>query len=568
MTVVLGLAETHVSTACICDDGKIIACASEERFTRKKQQEGFPKKAIEWALTQTDKPIDKVCLHFKDFVWGSMMEFSGQMPFARKLYRNIVGNIEYRIPFASFVYQVPQGIASMFMIDKWNKEHLDMIERELGVRRDNILPFLHEETHIATAKYGNNFGDEPYLIFTLDGAGDKSCGTVSKVEDGWTTLLASTDNRDSLGILWHYATRYLGMKPCEHEYKIMGLAPYAKAEHGEKIYEIMKDLFKIENLKFEGKMHKLAFPYFIKDKMYEKRFDNIAYGLQVLTERLICKWVKEAINKTGIHNIALAGGVFQNVKANMELAKMPEVDKIFVFPSPGDESTAIGACYAGFEYLDEEKKLKPLKDLYFGPEFTDAEIEKSIPKNYEYSKQSNIEKVVAEMLNEDKVVGRLNGKMEFGARALGNRTIMANPTNMDNIRRLNNTIKNRDFWMPFTPSMLFERQGDYIINPKKIPAPYMIMAFESTEKAQKEIRATLHPADFTTRPQLVEKSWNERYHKTLKEFEKLTGVGAILNTSFNLHGEPIILSPKDAIHTMDNSDLKYCVMGKYLVVKK
>ncbi|MEM5781604.1 MAG: carbamoyltransferase C-terminal domain-containing protein [Candidatus Aenigmatarchaeota archaeon] len=417
-----------------------------------------------------------------------------------------------------------------------------------------------------TALYGNNL-KEDFLIFTLDGAGDGVCATVSKLEDGKLTRLAETPNRDSLGILWRYVTEEMGMRPVEHEYKIMGLAPYAHPEGIEKTYNVMKKLIRVDKLKFFSIMDKRAYKYFIRNNLRYHRFDNIAGAIQKLTEELLCEWIRNGINETGIHNIALAGGVFLNVKANMEIMYMPEVEKIFIFPSCSDESTAIGACYYGHHILFEYKLIKPIENIYFGPEFSKDEIIASIPKKYNYEEVDNIEKRVAELLAEGKIVARLDGRMEFGARALGNRSILANPSDANIVKILNEQIKNRDFWMPFAPTILFEREHEYIINPKNIEAPYMILAFKTVEKAKKELIAALHPADFTCRPQILKEDFNPKYYKILKEFEKLTGIGGVLNTSFNLHGEPIVCSPTDAIHTFENSKLQFLVMGNVLIYK-
>ena len=218
--------------------------------------------------------------------------------------------------------------------------------------------------------------------------------------------------------------------------------------------------------------------------------------------------------------------------------------------------------------IHEEATTNLFKKAVREKDIESAIKETAADKKYKLAKEGNINKKIAELLNLGEIVARFSGRMEWGARALGNRTILMDPRNRDGVRELNAFIKQRDFWMPFAPSVLAERQHDYLINPKNIKAPYMIMAFETTEKGKKELIAALHPYDFTARPQIVDANFNVGYHEVIKEFEKLTGVGAVLNTSFNLHGEPIVCTPKDAISVFERSGLKFLALGDYLLSKK
>jgi len=259
------------------------------------------------------------------------------------------------------------------------------------------------------------------------------------------------------------------------------------------------------------------------------------------------------------------------------IMELPEIESLFIFPSCGDESNSTGAAYQ--IYAEEKLKkgepidINPLENIYFGPEFKDKEIEIVLKNNdnnngvYKYEKKDDIEKEVAHLLNKEEIVARFKGKMEFGARALGNRSILADPINIEVVKTINDIIKNRDFWMPFAPSILKERTDEYLVNHKQIDSPYMIICFDSTEKV-KELKAACHPYDNTIRPQVVYKDWNPDYYRLIKEFEKLTGRGAILNTSFNLHGHPIVCSPKDALEVFKKSGLEYMAMGNFLVRKQ
>jgi carbamoyltransferase len=262
-----------------------------------------------------------------------------------------------------------------------------------------------------------------------------------------------------------------------------------------------------------------------------------------------------------------------NVKANEVISKMPEIHDMFIFPSCGDESNSIGAAYALYAEkcrdVGKEIDINPIGPIYFGTDIKDSEVEKSTLKfeNIHIERYSDINKKIGELLSDGKIVARCNGKMEFGARALGNRSILTNPSNQKAVRIINDMIKNRDFWMPFAPTIIYERRNDYIINPKDIKSPYMQMAFDSNKKNHQEITAALHPADLSTRPQILEKEWNLEYYKVIKEFEKETGTGVVLNTSFNLHGFPIVRNPEDALDVFENSGLQYLALGNFLISK-
>jgi carbamoyltransferase len=306
------------------------------------------------------------------------------------------------------------------------------------------------------------------------------------------------------------------------------------------------------------------------------RFDWIAGAIQKLTEEVLVKWIQRAIETTGIRNVCLGGGVFMNVKANSQIMYETPVEELRICPSAGDESTAIGSAYHGYKMLCEQNSIefnpRPIPNLYLGPSYCEEEIgsaieETGLRKKYIVESIEDMTDQVAGLLAKGKIVARFSGRMEFGARALGNRSILADPSNMEIVKVLNKQIKQRDFWMPFAPTILEERQHDYIQNPKQIEAPHMVLAFNTNRLAWKELRAALHPYDNTCRPQILNEHSNKEYYDLVKKFEAITGIGGILNTSFNLHGEPIVCSPKDAIQTFENSGLGYLALGNFLISK-
>ncbi|MEK6840042.1 MAG: carbamoyltransferase C-terminal domain-containing protein, partial [Nanoarchaeota archaeon] len=341
------------------------------------------------------------------------------------------------------------------------------------------------------------------------------------------------------------------------------------------LYNKLKEyLWVDDDLRIRTKIHSHHFHTLFQDLFKGIRFDYIAAAAQKLVETLLVDLVKKAVKKTGLSTVVLAGGVFMNVKANQEILKLEEVKKLFIMPSCGDESLPIGSCYYGtwLQHKELLKTLQPLTNLYLGPEYSQEDIERALQhhsfdyKNYD--KKINIE--VSRLLAEGHIVARFDGRMEFGARALGNRSILADASNGDVIDIINRMVKMRDFWMPFAPSVLEEYAQLYIKNPELLQKtqPYFMMhAFETTPLAQKDLKAAMHPYDKTIRPQIVHKAHNPKYHELLTYYMKRTGRYGFLNTSFNIHGDPIVCSPEDALHTLKNSGLHYLSLGNFLVWK-
>ena len=297
-------------------------------------------------------------------------------------------------------------------------------------------------------------------------------------------------------------------------------------------------------------------------------------------EEKVIEWVKAWINKSGVDELAVAGGVFMNVKLNQKILELTEVNSLFVVPSGADESTAVGAAAFGYLKLCEQRgitpKFRPSDNLYLGNSYSQNQVEEFLKEGKYFDKfnienlpdDDAIEKRVAALLAKDNVVARFKGRTEFGARALGNRSILASPKSRETVKQINEMIKNRDFWMPFAASVLSEDQDRYLLNPKKMTAPFMGITFDTTALAHEHLSAAMHPYDQTCRPQIVTKDANPSYHALISEFKNLTGIGAVLNTSFNLHGQPNVESPKDAIETLSNSGLQYLALENFLISKK
>jgi carbamoyltransferase len=414
------------------------------------------------------------------------------------------------------------------------------------------------------------------LIITMDASGDGVCATVSLAGDGRIERLHEIPSYHSLGELYSRVTQWLGMKPLEHEYKVMGLAPYAPPDLAERARRVFESYVRPtpDGLSFRntaGAWGPGLLPRLTRD-LAGVRFDAVAAGLQQRLEEVVVGFVLAWVRKTGVRSLGVAGGLFMNVKLNMLLSESADIDQIFLTPSGGDESLAYGAallarveaCRADGREADPE----PFASLYLGPEFSRQEILSDLEarrERLEWREHDDVESEIARRLAAGGIVGRLAGRMEWGARSLGARAILADPRDLSNVRRLNLAVKMRDFWMPFAPAILAERAADYLVNPRGLRAPYMINAFRSTPLAQREVVCGLHQFDLTCRPQIVEPSESPSFHRLIKAFEDLTGVGAVLNTSFNLHGEPIVCRPADAVHTLLNSGLDAVAIERFIV---
>ena len=583
MVLILGLHIGHNSSVCLMRDGEIVFAAQQERFDKIKNSGGFPKDAIDWTLRTAGisaQQLDAVAVGGLTILPAPLDIPSpgakAKMPFTPKsLATQFWRNVDYRHQNLRKLF-LPFVIKNRERTGKLGREALKgKLQAVYGIPEEKIHFVEHHVCHAYTAYYGLKAKEKAPLVLTVDGEGDYYCASVNRIVDGKIERVASTPFYNSIGYVYSLTTTYLGMKALEHEYKVMGLAPYAK-EYFMKTYdEVFRGIIDVdpERLVFTSPFPLTRFMYRLQEKAGGERFDNISAALQYLTEQVVGKFAKASLVKLGGEELYLGGGVFMNVKMNMKLSEMPEVKGIAPFPSCGDESNPFGACY--YVYLNKFGKgeTKRVEDLYLGPEYSNEYIGELIKKrelkrkyNVEFHKDAEGE--ISELLAKDKIVARLAGKSEWGARALGNRSILGNPSKMQTFYEVNDQIKMRDFWMPFAPSVLAERAGDYVLNPKKIDAPYMIMAFHSTPLARQELIAGIHQSDKTCRPQLLKKDWNPRYYRIIKEFENETGIGGVLNTSFNLHGEPMVCSPEDAIHTFEDSGLEFLAMENWIVSKK
>jgi len=570
----LGIHDGHTATAAVFENGKIVACISEERLNRQKEWAGFPELAISKCLEITKtQPED-----FDAIGICSLMPQIGHKGYNKPLWLKRVCGCLVRV--------LPEGLLQK----ESNVRMVQAIGQRISQARRHFHTYAlarlgfacpvhyyeHHQLHASTAYYTNWYRPDPCLVITLDGSGDGVCASVTIGEKGRLRRIASVFNYNSICEFYTRITQYLGMKPMSHEYKIMGMAPYADEKHRAELMDIFHTFYTVSDrnpLQFinTSRRWKWQLLALLADELAQKRFDNICSATQGLFEEVVLQWLKNVILQTGIHDLALSGGGFMNVKLNGRILNLPEVNSLFIFPSCGDEPNPIGAAImaaisSGFEC----KSIEPLGAVYWGPMYTNEQIklaiERSLVRNgFAVSYHDDIDRHVAGCLAEGKIVGRMTGRMEWGARALGNRSIVADARSQEVIHRINKAIKMRDFWMPFAPAVLSEYRQAYLCLKDGFRCPFMTMACDTKQRAHNDIPAALHPFDHSARPQVVDPVFHPSFYRMIKAFEEKTGVGGVLNTSFNIHGEPIVCSPDDAIHTFLDSDLDAVQMENFFV---
>jgi carbamoyltransferase len=581
---ILAIHPGHNATVALLEDGEITAVLSQEKLDNIKNSAAFPVDAIQAVLALRNvqaSEIDEVAVAGHElfpercyaYLFHSKNEIKhdAKVRFAKALEKGLPGQA---IPW---LFRALRENRRRALLEEGFREFEKKLTA-IGLGAQPRTHIEHHTCHARSAYHGLSGADEKRaaLILTLDGSGDGLCATVTRVDpSGKWERLAVTPANASLGGIYSNTTLFLGMKILEHEYKVMGLAPYCKGHHLETYRRLFEPVIQLDPdnpLRFQSTLDTSQFFHYLAKNGIGERFDNIAGALQHLLEERVIAWVRAAVARTGIRRIFTGGGVFMNVKLNMRIQEMEEVDEVFFMPSCGDESNPIGAAYA----LAVERGIqpKPLENLYMGIAYSDRQIEELIDvrglrSNYHVLRPSNVEETVAGLLADREIVARFAGRCEWGARSLGNRAILAHPSHMESFYTVNDLIKSRDFWMPFAPTVLDRAADRYLegYNPKKVEAPYMITAFKATPLGIEHLRAAMHQGDHTIRPQVLTESANPSYYRLIQAFECRTGIGAVLNTSLNLHGYPLVATPEQALTTFEKSGLKHLLLGPFLISK-
>ena len=602
---ILSIQDGYNASASLMVNGEIVLALQEERFNEIKNYTGYPYQSIKYCLDYLKKNglildkagfvnkyynpyVQKIKIYenFKPNDWRNWWKtkinfnyFTGSkgkevkflknkkrdkktISYLKKLknkYKNKFEYYNYNFLNNSTVNKPDLELKLL------NKERLKTFIKQTGLEKNKIEFLDHHTCHAFYAYYSSDLFGKDCLISTIDGGGDGFQQTTWSVKNKKIKLL-SRNNSCPLGKYWKIVCVLLSLKPHEHEYKVMGLAPYSKEKYTNEVFRVLKDLCEIK--KFDILEKKLPKKYqslyeYLNEKFANYRFDAISGGIQKYTEYLVTKFIKSALKKTHQKNIVASGGLYMNIKLNKAISEIKNLKDIFISGSAGDESLSIGACY----YLAQKDKTYPLKDLYLG--YREEKINlKNLPKDVKFYQIKNLKPIIKNLYN-GKIVGMFNERAEFGARALGNRSILARPDLSGTVKKINEAVKNRDFWMPFAVSILKEHHKKYIINKKSLRSPHMTMGFDTNKKNLKKIISGTHPYDETVRPQILERKFNHKYYDLINGFYKKTKIPALLNTSLNLHGKPTVSNFKQAIFTLRNSKLDCLVVDyKYIFFKK
>ena len=586
----LGIYWGMCSTAALFKDNALVSAVSEERFSRKKNDESFPRRSIEWCLKHHNikssdldgvfvasiyQPAEDILLQ-KYSNWSIQDYVREQKDYWKpvlleKAEVNKFHVFKDKIKTDIYPSRYWESVAADPEKAKYHEDRLEIVAQALEIPRDKVKALEHHRCHAAYSYYASELDkSKPTLSLTLDGFGDGLNATVNIVHPSGRIERIHGTNQCFIGRVYRYVTLILGMKPNEHEYKVMGLAPYAKPSIARGPYELFKNTLYVDGLDFKWKVRPTDSYFWFKDKLEGYRFDGIAAGMQMWVEELVCQWVRNAIEKTNVHQVVISGGVSMNVKAMGKVAQMPEVESFFVGGSGSDESLALAAAIVGAHDLSEKwnpKDIKPLTSLYLGPDSTEAQesdvVKVALEKGFVASKWEARD--IASRLVSGQVLATCWGRMEFGQRALGNRSILSDPSQLQAVPKINETIKNRDFWMPFAPVVKDTFAAKYLINPKSYPSPHMTLGFDTTDLGYKDMPAGCHQGDRSARAEILTEKINPRLYKVLEEFEALTGRGALINTSFNLHGFPIVNTPMEAFEVLEKSKLDGIILNNYLI---
>ena len=584
---ILGLsAFYHDSAACLLQDGKIIAAAQEERFTRKKHDASFPKNAVEFCLK-------------KGGIQVSDLDYVGfyDKPF-----------IKFERILETYLGIAPKGIKQyLAAIPIWLKDKLwtrTNIRNKLGYS-GTVLFAQHHESHAASAFFPSPFQEA--AILTMDGVGEWATTSIASGKDNKIELLQELHFPHSLGLLYSAFTYYLGFKVNSGEYKVMGLAPYGKPIYSDLIREHLIDLkedgsfrmrmdyfdylggMAMTNQKFASIFNHPARK--AESNLTQKEMD-IAASLQEVTEEIMLKMARHIRYLTNMKNLCLAGGVALNCVGNGKILKEKIFEKIWVQPAAGDAGGALGVALCIWHQIMGNNRLTNGKDTmrgaYLGPHFKESEIKNFLDSNeipYRQVNESQLTKLVSTDLQKGKVVGWFQGPMEFGPRALGGRSIIGDPRNPKMQSTMNLKIKYRESFRPFAPSVLAEKVDEWFEMDEE--SPYMLMVAEvrkdkriSMTKEQNklfgidllnvpksQIPAITH-VDYSARIQTVHEDTNKRYYDLIKEFEKETQCAVLINTSFNVRGEPIVCTPEQAYRCFMRTEMETLVLENFIIDKK
>ncbi len=578
MTYILGIScWYHDAAACLLKDGEILAAAQEERFTRIKHDASLPVNAIQWCL---------------DYA-GIKSENLRAVAYYDKPFHKFERILE------TYLSSVPRGIPSFLKaMPLWLKRSLwipDILRKEIGFR-GKLLFCEHHESHAASAFFPSPF--EHAAILTTDGVGEWATTSIGVGNQSLVTLKQEIHFPHSLGLLYSTFTGYCGFRVNSGEYKLMGLAPYGEPKYVQKILDELIDLK--EDGSYRLNLRYFAFPWGLKmySREFEQLFDgparapessisrkeiDLARSIQVVTERAVLRMARQAGKVSGERNLCMAGGVALNCVANGKILESGFFEKIWIQPASGDAGGALGAALmAWHQYIGSPRKVSShdtMKGATLGPSYTADEIRMVLDQaslSYEELDDNRLCQRVAELLVDQNVIGWFQGRMEYGPRALGNRSILADPQNLEMQQHVNQLIKFRESFRPFAPAVLAEKCSEWFHLMRE--SPYMLLTaqvrkthiegegLERQKNIKSPIAAVTH-VDGSARVQTVSSQDHPLFYQLLQEFEIRTGCPVLINTSFNVRGDPIVCAPEDALECFKNTNMDALVVGPFLVNK-
>jgi carbamoyltransferase len=583
----------HDSAAVLIEDGLIVAAAQEERFTRKKHDDDFPINAIRYCLGQCGSAqVDHVVFYEKPFV----------------KFERLIETYLMHAPrgFGSFMKAMPLWLKEKLFLKRLILENLELVDGDIDWR-SKLLFSEHHLSHAASAFYPSPFDKAVFL--TMDGVGEWATTSTGIGEGSKISIEREIRFPHSLGLLYSALTYYTGFKVNSGEYKVMGLAPYGTPKFTRTILDNLIDLrddgsfqlnmsyfdyctgLRMTNSKFDALF---GGPARKSDELLTQRHMDLAASIQDVTEIVVSRMAGYLAKETGLRNLCLAGGVALNCVANGKLLREGKFDNIWIQPAAGDAGGALGAALAAYHlHLDRPRVVEKTPDAmsgsYLGPEFTRTEIEKGLnnsgAKFNWIERDADLIKKVTVALVDGKAVGWMQGRMEFGPRALGNRSILGDPRSPTMQKLLNLKVKFRESFRPFAPSVLREHVSEWF--EMDCDSPYMLLVADVVKKRRRkmtskeqdlfgieklnvvrsEISAVTH-VDYSARVQTVHKETNPRYHALISAFGKKTGCPVLVNTSFNVRGEPIVCSPSDAFRCFMGTDIEMLVVGNAILLKE
>ena len=584
----------HDAAAALLMEGQLVAAAEEERFTRKKHDSSFPQHAINFCLNHAGITADD--LDYVVFYEKPLVKFE-------RILQTTLGTF----PKSWAVFR--ESMVTWFDEKLWIKSKL---QTGIGLSPKKILFVEHHLTHAASAMFCAPF-DEAAVV-TIDGVGEWTTATMGKATANWNGNGQNHINLDrelrfphSVGLLYSAFTAYLGFRVNNGEYKVMGMAPYGQPNYIDEVYKVVtvdNDGGVILNMDYFSFHHSTQHTFnqkFVElfgprrepesefftlttnpDKAHpdwddavaaqNQKYADIAASIQWVTEDIMLKMVNAAHQKTGSKNLVMAGGVALNSKANGRIMTETPFENVFIQPAAGDAGGAIGAALYAYHVIFGQPRQFTMEHAYWGSEYSEGEMLAAIKNSgfaYEEfdDEDEQIDQAVDAILK-SKVIGWYRGRFEWGPRALGHRSIMADPRREEMKEIVNTKIKFREPFRPFAPVVIEERAHEYFSAPnldKQYPPRYMLMVSDIPEDKWDKIQAVCHNG--TGRLQSVREEWNYGYYQLIKKFGQATGVPVLLNTSFNLRGEPIVTTPQEAINTFTASDIDQLVMGPFLVKK-